>query len=78
MNTPRLLDRNRATLKLLFEVMTGRPLHPVSYVLTGAALAVFYLVLLALSEYLPFAGLMYLTRRVDWYSYGGSDQPGSL
>ncbi|MBT8054029.1 MAG: cell envelope integrity protein CreD [Gammaproteobacteria bacterium] len=40
----------------LFEVMTGRPLHPVPYVLTGAALAVFYLVLLALSEYLPFAG----------------------
>ena len=40
----------------LFEVMTGRPLHPVPYVLTGAALAVFYLVLLALSEYLPFMG----------------------
>ena len=38
----------------LFEVMTGRPLHPVPYVLTGAALAVFYLVLLALSEYLSF------------------------
>lgn len=122
----------------LFEVMTGRPLHPVPYVLTGAALAVFYLVLLALSEYLPFtgaftlaagllvgivtpytgavlgqrrrgylvgammavtyallyllvtaqhaalllgslalllaiAGLMYLTRNVDWYGYGGGD-----
>ena len=40
----------------LFEVMTGQPLHPVPYVLTGAALAVFYLVLLALSEYLPFYG----------------------
>jgi len=39
----------------LFEVMTGRPLHPVPYVLTGTALAVFYLVLLALSEYLPFS-----------------------
>ena len=38
----------------LFEVMTGQPLHPVSYILTGGALAVFYLVLLALSEYLPF------------------------
>ena len=35
--------------------MTGRPLHPVPYVLTGTALAVFYLVLLALSEYLPFS-----------------------
>jgi len=40
----------------LFEVMTGQPLHPVPYLLNGAALAVFYLVLLALSEYLPFAG----------------------
>ena len=40
----------------LFEVMSGQPLHPVPYVLTGAALAVFYLVLLALSEYLPFYG----------------------
>ena len=40
----------------LFEVMAGHPLHPVPYVLTGAALAVFYLVLLALSEYLPFSG----------------------
>jgi len=38
----------------LFEVMTSKPLHPVPYVLTGAALSVFYLVLLALSEYLPF------------------------
>ena len=27
----------------LFEVLTGRPLHPVPYVLTGAALAIFYL-----------------------------------
>lgn len=125
----------------LFEVMTGRLLHPVPYVLTGAALAVFYLVLLALSEYLPFsgafltaslmlllvvtpytgavlgkrkygylvgammgltyallyilvtaehaalllgsvslliaiAGLMYLTRGVDWYGYGGEDDSG--
>lgn len=121
----------------LFEVMTGRSLHPVPYILTGAALAVFYLVLLALSEYLSYsmafvvaasllvlivtpytgvvlgrrgrglliglmmsityallyvlvssqhlslllgsltlllaiAGLMYLTRNVDWYHYGGS------
>lgn len=119
----------------LFEVLTSRPLHPVPYILTGAALAVFYLVLLALSEYLAFstafavaagllllivtpytgvvlgrrrygllvgvmmgltyallyvlvsaqhaalmlgslsllgaiAGLMYVTRRINWYSYG--------
>ena len=124
----------------LFEVLAGRPLHPVPYVLTGAALAIFYLVLLALSEYLPFAGafglaasllvgivtpytgavlgrrsrgllvgmmmtvtyvllyllvsaqhaallmgslallmavavLMYLTRSVDWYSYGARVSP---
>lgn len=122
----------------LFEVMTGRALHPVPYILTGAALAVFYLVLLALSEYLSYsvaftvaasllvlivtpytgvvlggrrrglliglmmsttyallyvlvsaqhlslllgslallmaiAGLMFLTRNVDWYNYGGSE-----
>jgi inner membrane protein len=38
----------------LFEVMAGRPLHPVPYLLTGAALAVFYLLLLALSEYMAF------------------------
>jgi inner membrane protein len=44
----------------LFEVLTGRPLHPVPYILTGAALAVFYLVLLALSEYLSF-GAAFLT-----------------
>jgi inner membrane protein len=120
----------------LFEVTGDKSLHPVPYALTGAALAVFYLVLMALSEYLPFAaafalaaallvgmvgpytgallgarrglaaasmlavtyallyvlvsaqqvsllvgslsllaaiaGLMYLTRKVDWYGYGGS------
>ncbi len=39
----------------LFEILTARPLHPVPYLLTGAALCVFYLVLLALSEYLLFA-----------------------
>jgi inner membrane protein len=125
----------------LFEVMTGRPLHPVPYILTGAALAVFYLVLLALSEYLSYpvafmvaasllvlivtpytgvvlggrrrgvliglmmsttyallyvlvssqhlslllgslallmaiAGLMFLTRHVDWYDYGGGEDGG--
>ena len=44
----------------MFEVMTGRPLHPVPYVLTGAAMAVFYLVLLALSEYLAFAASFFI------------------
>ena len=40
----------------LTEVVLGRPLHPVQYGMTGAALAVFYLVLLALSEHLAFGG----------------------
>lgn len=44
----------------LFEVIAAVALHPVPYVLTGAALAVFYLVLPALSEYLPFAGAFML------------------
>jgi inner membrane protein len=39
----------------LFEITGGKSLHPVPYMLTGAALAVFYLVLLALSEHLSFA-----------------------
>jgi len=39
----------------LFEVISNRPLHPVQYLLTGGALAIFYLVLLALSEYIRFA-----------------------
>jgi inner membrane protein len=127
----------------LFEVMTGRPLHPVPYILTGAALAVFYLLLVALSEFIAFAaafvvaaaalvtivglytgvvlrrrrrgvlvgtmlaliygllyvlvsteyasllvgsiallaaiaGLMFITRGIDWYSYQKDDQAGSV
>jgi len=80
----------------LFEVMTGRPLHPVPYVLTGAALTVFYLVGLmmgltyallyilvtaahaalllgSVALLIAIAGLMYLTRGVDWYGYGGEE-----
>ena len=72
----------------LFEVMTGRPLHPVPYVLTGAALAVFYLVgammtvtyallyLLVSAQHaallLAIAVLMYLTRGVARSLYVGS------
>jgi inner membrane protein len=44
----------------LFEVLTGRFLHPVPYILTGAAMSVFYLVLLALSEYLAFPTSFFL------------------
>jgi inner membrane protein len=38
----------------LLENVLARPLHPVQYAMTGAALAVFYLVLLAVSEHLSF------------------------
>jgi inner membrane protein len=40
----------------LLENTTGVSLHPVQYAMTGAALAIFYLVLLALSEHLGFSG----------------------
>jgi inner membrane protein len=40
----------------LLENTTGFALHPVQYAMTGAALAIFFLVLLALSEHLGFAG----------------------
>ena len=33
----------------------GRPVHPVQYALVGLALAIFFLLLLSLSEHLPFA-----------------------
>ena len=44
------------TFMVLFlaETVLGLPLHPVQYAMTGAALAVFYLVLLALSEHTAF------------------------
>ena len=38
----------------LLEHLLGLPLHPVQYAMTGAALSIFYLVLLAVSEHLPF------------------------
>ncbi|SDE03914.1 cell envelope integrity protein CreD [Kordiimonas lacus] len=42
----------------LFEVISGRPVHPVQYMLTGLALCLFFMALLALSEHLDF-GLAY-------------------
>jgi inner membrane protein len=39
----------------LAEAIAGVRLHPVQYALVGSALAVFFLLLLALSEHLPFA-----------------------
>ena len=38
----------------LFEVASGRPLHPVQYLLVGAAETLFYLLLLSLSEAIGF------------------------
>jgi inner membrane protein len=39
----------------LFEVLRRMAIHPIQYVLCGAALALFFLVLVSLSEHLPFA-----------------------
>jgi inner membrane protein len=38
----------------LIEVLSGRRVHPVQYLLVGLALALFFLLLLSLSEHLPF------------------------
>lgn len=38
----------------LFEVISGRRVHPVQYMLTGLSLCLFFLALLALAEHLPF------------------------
>jgi inner membrane protein len=38
----------------LVEVLSGRRVHPVQYALVGLALALFFLLLLSLSEHLPF------------------------
>lgn len=43
----------------LFEILKNLPIHPVQYGLVGIALALFFLLLLALSEHLAF-GLSYL------------------
>lgn len=38
----------------LSEILRRRPIHPLQYLLVGLALAVFFLLLIALSEHLPF------------------------
>lgn len=43
----------------LVELLSGRRVHPLQYLLVGLALSVFFLLLLSLSEHLPF-GLSYL------------------
>ncbi len=42
------------TAFFLFEVLTRMRIHPFQYALVGAALCLFYLALLALSEFIPF------------------------
>ncbi len=41
----------------LFETLTGLRVHPIQYLLVGAALVLFYLILLAFSEHPGFARL---------------------
>ncbi|MBI2926887.1 MAG: cell envelope integrity protein CreD [Verrucomicrobia bacterium] len=47
------------TVFFLFEILSALRIHPVQYALVGAALCLFYLGLLSLSEFIPF-GLAYL------------------
>lgn len=51
------------TAVFVFELMRRLRVHPVQYLLVGAALAVFFLLLIALSEHIPFA-YAYLTASV--------------
>lgn len=39
----------------IFETLQRSPIHPIQYIFVGLALVVFYLLLLSLSEHLPFA-----------------------
>ncbi|GEA10581.1 cell envelope integrity protein CreD [Alteromonas sp. KUL49] len=43
------------TIFLLFEVLAKRAIHPIQYILVGLANAIFYLLLLSLSEHIYFA-----------------------
>lgn len=57
---------------IMVEMKTGADVHPVQYGLVGAALAVFFLLLLSLSEHLPFAAAYVLasamsTALLGWY-----------
>ncbi|MEZ5669324.1 MAG: cell envelope integrity protein CreD [Alphaproteobacteria bacterium] len=59
----------------LVEIRSGRPVHLVQYGLIGAALAVFYLLLLSLSEHVGFlpayvAGALAVLAAIGWYSVG--------
>lgn len=63
----------------LVELMAGRRVHPVQYLLVGLALSVFFLLLLSLSEHLSF-GLSYLlaaAAAVGLLGYYGAAMLGS-
>jgi inner membrane protein len=47
----------------VIEILGGRPIHPIQYLLIGLALLIFYTLLLSLSEYIPF-GYAYLVASI--------------
>ena len=49
----------------MLDVIGGIRVSPIEYLLMGAALVLFFVLLLAL------AGVMYATRRIDWGARGG-------
>jgi len=59
----------------LFEMVRQWRIHPMQYLMVGAALTVLFLLLLSLSEQLGFAqayalATMLITRKLDWYQAG--------
>lgn len=64
-------------LSFLVEVLSGRRVHPVQYALVGAALVVFYLVLLALAEHVGF-GLAWLASAVALVAINAGYAAGAL
>lgn len=64
-------------LSFVVEVLSGRRVHPVQYALVGAALVVFYLVLLALAEHVGF-GLAWLASAVALVAINAGYAAGAL
>ena len=63
------------TVFFLFEVVLGLRIHPLQYLMVGIALCIFYLLLLSLSEHVPFvmaylAASMGVTAIITIYSAG--------
>ncbi len=63
----------------IVELLSGRRVHPVQYLLVGLALSVFFLLLLSLSEHLPFAAAYALAAAaaVSLLAYYGAAMLGS-